>query len=101
MSGAARAEVIGKIQASALPVKKVLNEPGVPRSTYYRWIKKKPSPKSVPERVPWNRLSSVEEETILEVARASPNWSPGQVAAWVTDNGVLRLGGFGVPVAQA
>jgi len=86
MSRAARTEIIEKVRTSGLSVSKVLSEIGVPRSTYYRWIKKKPFPTAVPERVPWNRLSSVEEETVLEVARASPEWSSRQVAAWVTDN---------------
>jgi transposase InsO family protein/predicted DNA-binding transcriptional regulator AlpA len=86
MSGAARAEVIEKVKASVLPVKKILAELGVPRSTYYRWIKKKPPSTPGPGRVPWNRLSALEEESALEVARASPEWSSRQVAAWVTDN---------------
>lgn len=86
MSRAAKAEVIEKVRASSLPVNKMLIELGVPRSTYYRWIRQKPSPARIPERVPWNRLSGVEEETVLEVARASPEWRSRQVAAWVTDN---------------
>jgi transposase InsO family protein len=84
MSGAARAEVIGKVQNSSLPVSRVLRELGVPRSNYYRWIKQQRSP--VPERVPWNRLSEVEEETVLGVARAWPESCSRQVAAWITDN---------------
>ena len=86
MSGAAKAEVIEKVQVSSLPVSKVLTELGVPRSTYYRWIKPKHPLASRTVRVPWNRLSVVEEETVLEVARASPEWRSRQVAAWVTDN---------------
>jgi transposase InsO family protein len=86
MSGAQRAEVIEKVQASVLPVKKTLAELGVPRSTYYRWIKQPHSSASAPPRVPWNRLSRAEEETALQVARASPEWSSRQIAAWVTDN---------------
>jgi hypothetical protein len=86
MSAAAKGEVIEKVQSSSLPVKKVLNELSVPRSNYYRWIKQKQPSPPAPLRVPWNRLRSVEEERVLEVARASPEWSSRQVAAWVTDN---------------
>lgn len=86
MSTAAKAKVIEQVQASSLPVSKTLLELGVPRSTYYRWIKKKPSPTSVSERVPWNRLSDAEAESVLGVARAWPEWSSRQVAAWITDN---------------
>lgn len=84
MSRAERAEVIDRVRTSSLPVSRVLRELGVPRSNYYRWIKQQRSP--VPERVPWNRLSEVEEETVLGVARAYPEWSSRQVAAWITDN---------------
>ena len=86
MSGAARAEVTEMVRASSLPVTRVLAELGVPRSTYYRWIKPKQHPAPVPVKVPWNRLSDAEQETVLGVARASPEWSSRQVAAWVTDN---------------
>ena len=84
MSRAERAEVIDRVRTSSLPVSRVLRELGVPRSNYYRWIKQQRSP--VPERVPWNRLSEVEEETVRGVARAYPEWSSRQVAAWITDN---------------
>ena len=84
MSRAERAEVIDRVRTSSLPVSRVLRELGVPRSNYYRWIKQQRSP--VPERVPWNRLSDSEQETVLGVARAYPEWSSRQVAAWITDN---------------
>ena len=85
MSGAERAEVIDRVRASSLPVSRVLRELGVPRSNYYRWIKQQQrSPAQ--ERVPWNRLSDAEAETVLGVARAYPEWSSRQIAAWITDN---------------
>ena len=86
MSAAAKFEVVEKVQTSVLPVKKALAELGVPRSNYYRWIRQKQSSIPASVRVPWNRLSDLEAETVLEVARASPEWSSRQVAAWVTDN---------------
>ncbi len=84
MSGAERAEVIDRVRTSSLPVSRVLRELGVPRSNYYRWIKQQRSPAL--GRVPWNRLSDLEQETVLGVARAYPEWSSRQVAAWITDN---------------
>ena len=86
MSGAAKTEVIEKVQTSSLPVRRALLQHGVPRSTYYRWIKPKQHSAPAPVKVPWNRLSDAEQETVLGVARASPEWSSRQVAAWVTDN---------------
>ena len=84
MSAAAKAEVIDKVRTSPLPASKILRELGVPRTNYYRWIKLQRSP--TPGRVPWNRLSDAEQETVLGVARAYPEWSSRQVAAWITDN---------------
>lgn len=84
MSRAERAEVIEKAQNSSLPVSRALADLGVPRSNYYRWIKRQRPPAS--ERVPWNRLSDAEAETVLGVARAYPEWSSRQIAAWITDN---------------
>ena len=36
--------------------------------------------------IPWNRLTEGEWQTVLTVARASPEWSSRQLAAWITDN---------------
>ena len=85
MSADEKAEVIDKVRSSAIPVKRMLAELGVPRSTYYRWIKQRPTA-PLRERIPWNRLSDAEAEAVLGIARASPEWSSRQVAAWVTDN---------------
>ena len=38
MSGAEKAEVLAKVASSGLPKGKTLDELGVPRSTYYRWL---------------------------------------------------------------
>ena len=86
MSTAAKAEVIAQVRASSLAVTTVLNELRVPRSNYYRWIKQKQDSPTGTVRVPWNRLIDAEQESVLGVARASPEWSSRQVAAWVTDN---------------
>ena len=41
MSGAEKAEVLDKVDSSSLPKRKVLGELEVPRSTYYRWLRRK------------------------------------------------------------
>ena len=44
MSGAEKAEVLLRVASSGLPKRKVLGELGVPRSTYYRWLRRKEQP---------------------------------------------------------
>ena len=41
MSGAEKAEALAKVASSSLPRGKVPGELGVPRSTYYRWLRRK------------------------------------------------------------
>jgi IS30 family transposase len=43
-------------------------------------------------RIPWNKLSSPEETTVLATGRASPEWSSRQVVTWITDHLRLSLG---------
>ena len=41
MSGAEKAEALTKAASSGLPKRRALGELGVPRSTYYRWLRRK------------------------------------------------------------
>ena len=90
MSAAERTQVLERVGASSIPTRQVLRELGVSKSTYYRWRARTRSPDAagtpVRRRVSWNRLTQDEEHTILRVARASPEWSSRQVAAWITDH---------------
>jgi len=84
MSATKKAAVMEKVQASGAPIRQVLRQLGVPKSTYYRWSTgTTPRPS---RRVPWNRLTEGERQKVLTVARASPAWSSRQVARWITDN---------------
>ncbi len=87
MSAAQKTEILTKVAASGAPIRKVLRQLGVPKSTYYRWRAGTPSPGRSSRRVPWNRLTSEEEGKVLRVARASPEWSSRQIAPWITDHG--------------
>ena len=40
MSAVEKAEVLVKVTSSSMPKRKVLRELGVPRSTYYRWLRR-------------------------------------------------------------
>ena len=90
MSAVDKGEILEEVAASSTPTRQVLRELGVPKSSYYRWRARSRAPHpprtSAGRRVPWNRLARDEERTVLRVARASPEWSSRQIAAWITDH---------------
>ena len=90
MSGAEKAEVLTKVASSSVPKHKVLGELGIPRSTYYRWLRRKEQ-QGLEDDVgggnpPWNKLTSQEIDCIVSAAREMPELSCRQLAAWTTDN---------------
>ena len=86
MSATKKAEIMEKVQASRSPIRQVLRQLDVPKSTYYRWRTGTRAPDRRTRTIPWNRLTEGEWQTVLTVARASPEWSSRQLAAWITDN---------------
>ena len=69
----------------------MLRDLGVPKSTYYRWLRLQQHHQGLEDRPgvstpPWNRLRSQEERSILEAAREMPELSSRQLAALTTDN---------------
>ena len=76
--------------SSGLPKRRALGELGVPRSTYYRWLRRKEQ-QGLEDDVgastpPWNKLTSQEIDSVLTAAREMPELSCRQLAAWITDN---------------
>ena len=90
MSAAEKTEVLARVAPSGLPKRKVLGELGVPRSTYYRWVRRREQrgleDDAGGDKPPWNRLTSQEVDYILSAARELPELSCRQLAVWVTDN---------------
>ena len=87
MSAAGKASILANVASSTLPKLQVLRALGVPKSTYYRWLRRPrldDRPGGGP--TPWNRLSPPEEQAVLAIARRSPELSCRQLAAWITDN---------------
>ena len=88
-------EVISKVATSPLPKRQMLSQLGVPKSTYYRWLKRRDKVGLEDQmggpRPPWNRLTAEEVESVLEAAREMPELSSRQLATWLTD-----YGGFSV-----
>ena len=85
-----KAEVLVKVTASSMPKRKVLRELGVPRSTYYRWLRRSEQRGLENDagggRPAWNRMTSGEVDHVLSAAREMPELSPRQLASWVTDD---------------
>ena len=87
MSGVDKASILATVASSPVPKRQVLRELGVPKSTYYRWLKQ-PQLDDRPggSSTPWNRLTPKEQRSVLAVARELPELSCRQLAAWITDN---------------
>ena len=90
MSAPEKAEVVTKVSSSPLPKRRVLVELGIPKSTYYRWLRRQ-NQQGLEDRPggdqpPWNRLTIQEERSVLLSARKMPELSCRQLAAWITDN---------------
>ena len=91
MSAVEKATVLASVAVSPLAKRKVLRDLGVPKSTYYRWLRRQQHRQSLEDRPgastpPWNRLRPQEGRSILEAAREMPELSSRQLAAWTTDN---------------
>lgn len=94
MSLEEKASLIALVRSSPLPHKQVLAQLGLPRSTYYEWLRRGEGTTNTPRapsRPPWNRLRPEEEAAILAVARASPELSPRQLAFRITDTGAFSV----------
>ena len=90
MSSGEKATVLTRVDATPEPKRRALARLGIPKSTYYRWLKRvqEGSLEDRPggSRIPWNRLTPEEKATVLEMAREMPELSSRQLAAWITDH---------------
>jgi transposase InsO family protein len=87
MSGEDKASILATVASSPVPKRQVLRELGVPKSTYYRWLKRlRLNDRPGGSSTPWNRLTPKEQLAVLAVARHLPELSCRQLAAWITDN---------------
>ena len=93
MSAQEKSEVLARVEETKWGKRKLLAQPRVPRSTYYRWrARERQGKQECLARVPWNRLSLPEEAAVLAAARESPEWSSRQLATWITDHLGLSVG---------
>jgi transposase InsO family protein len=68
----------------------VLAKLGIPKSTYYRWVRRDREgsleDRRGGSRIPWNKLNPREERVVLEVAHDMPQLSSRQISAWIIDH---------------
>ena len=90
MSAPEKAEVLTKVASSLLPKGKILRDLGIPKSTYYRWLRRQDhqgfEDHAGGGKPTWNRLTIWEVHSVLASAREMPELSCRQLAAWITDN---------------
>jgi putative transposase len=82
MSTTERADILSWLEGKP-GKRRLLNELGIPKSTYYRWRQGQSKLRGI--RSPWNRITPREERRILAVAREFPELSSRQLSAWITD----------------
>ena len=91
MSAKEKSDILDLVANSGLTRRKALAELELPRSTYYRWLKRLSEDRLEDRKggssIPWNKISPEEETWILAEARASPWLSCRQLAWKMTDGG--------------
>jgi len=91
VSAKEKAEIIALVAGSELPCRRALAQLRLPRSTYYRWLKRQTEGKLGDRKggspIPWNKLRPEEESKILAQARDLPELSARQLALTLIDSG--------------
>ena len=89
MSGIEKGEILALVAKSGLPRRRALTQLGLPKSTYYRWLRRQAEGRLQDKKggspTPWNRLRPEEEAKVLAQARASPELSARQLALNIVD----------------
>ncbi len=99
-------EIIRLVEQSHLPVRRTLEQIGVPRATFYRWydLYQTGGPEALEDRSPrpnrvWNRIPDAMRDRILRLALDEPELSPRELAVhftstqsyFVSESSVYRL----------
>jgi len=95
VTAANKSEILALVAESGLPRRKALGQLGLPRSTYYRWLRTQVEGRLQDKKggspTPWNKLRPEEEEKVLAEAQASPELSCRQLALRIVDTGGLYV----------
>jgi len=89
VSAAEKRKILVLVADSGLPRRRALEHLGMPKSTYYRWLKRQSEGRLEDQKggssIPWNKLRPEEVNKILSRARASPELSSRQLALQLVD----------------
>jgi transposase InsO family protein len=89
VSAIEKGEILALVASSGLPRRRALTQLGLPKSTYYRWLRRQAERRLQDRKggspLPWNKLRPEEESKILSQARASPELSARQLALRIVD----------------
>ena len=89
MSTQEKREILTLVSESGSPCRHALAQLRLPKSTYYRWLRRQAVGRLEDGRggstIPWNRLKPKEEAKILYLARASPEISSRQLVLTLVD----------------
>jgi putative transposase len=89
VSAVEKREILVLVAESGLPRRRALAQLGLPKSTYYRWLRRQTEGRLRDKKggslIPWNKLRPGEESKILLEARASPEVSARQLALKLVD----------------
>ena len=92
--------VLALVAESSTNKSQTLAEIGIPRRTYYNWVKKEEAGENkFAKRRPGNRLKAEEEQMVMDHARASPELSSRQLplklvddrGCWISETTVYRI----------
>lgn len=90
MSAAEKSKILALVADAQLPHRHALNQLGLAKSTYYRWLRRQAEGRLHDKKggspTPWNKLRPDEELRILSQARASPELSARQLALSIVDS---------------
>jgi len=103
MNVSEKAGVLAVVAASPPSKSQVLAEIGIPRRTYYNWLRQEKQGNledgKSKSRRPWNKVKAEEAKLVIDQAWASPELSPRQLAlrlvdkygCWVSESTVYRI----------
>jgi transposase InsO family protein len=84
-----KSEILALVGESGLPRRRALRGLGLPKSTFYRWLRRQNEGRLQDKKggspIPWNKLRPEEKERVLSLARASPELSARQLALRIVD----------------
>jgi putative transposase len=91
-SASEKLEIIRLVEQSHLPMRRTLDQIGLPRATFYRWydLYATGGPEALADRLSrpgrtWNRIPDAVRSRIVELALEEPELSPREIAVRFTD----------------